>query len=969
MTTAAPPPVVFLSYSHDSLAHAARVLALAESLRDAGIEAVLDQYTPVPKEGWPRWMENRLNAADFVLMVCTQTYHRRVMQQEEPGKGLGVLWEGNLIYNDLYLNPAQGDKYLPILLDKDGETCIPGPTRGHTHFLLQRFDLSDPQYEALYRHLTGQAGTPQRPLGTLVRLAPQPPVPSVVHRWNVPYARNPFFTGREDTLTTLHGALATADAVALSGLGGLGKTQTAVEYAYRHRGDYAAIFWGLAETETTLRGNYVEIARLLGLPEAQDAEQSRAVEAVKRWLETESGWLLVLDNAEDLAVVKPFLPRQGRGHVLLTTRAAALGIVAKTVRLDKLSPAQGALLLLRRARLIPEDADWDAADPADRAAVLSVAQDVDGLPLALDQAGAFIEETQSSPARYLELYRRQGGKLLAEYGERAERDHDSVAVTFSLAFEKIQASPAAADLLRVCALLAPDAIPETVFTQGGAVLGEPLAGAASDELEWEKTLREACRYSLLSRAAGTVSVHRLVQAVLRETMDAPTRRAWAERVVAAVGRTFPWSEFGNWPLCERFLPHALVCVRWVTDAGFSSKEAMRLLNVTAFSLDDRGDYAAAEPLYRQALDLSRRVLGPEHPDTATALNNLASLYKSQNRYADAWPLYQQALAVNEKALGPDHLSTGVSLNNLGSLLDDLGRYAEAEPLYARGLAIREAVLGPAHTDTAQSLSNLGMVYSSQGRYAEAAPLLERARTVRETALGPEHPDTALSLTNLASVYDCQGHFAEAEPLYARARAIYEKALGPDHPTTAQSLNNLGVLLKNLGRPAEAEPLLARALAIREKVLGPDNLNTAISLNNLAGLYQAQKRHAEAEPLYRRAVVVTEAVQGPAHPDTATALSNLAMVHSNLGRFAEAEPLAARALAIRETALGPDHPFTAVTLNNLASVYRDQGRYDDAEPLYQRALAIAAQALGPEHPYTRAFRQGYEALGRKRQGAG
>ncbi|MBV9849169.1 MAG: toll/interleukin-1 receptor domain-containing protein [Armatimonadetes bacterium] len=716
MTAPAPPaPRVFISYSHDSPEHAARVLALADSLVDAQVDVILDQYDPHPGLAWPLWMQTHLDGADFTLMVCTEAYQRRVMRQEAAGKGLGVQWEGSLIYNRIYKNPSQGSKYIPVLFREDDAQFIPEPVWGHTRYVIRDFDFSDPQYEALYRHLTDQPSTPKPQLGTRKVLPPRPrgpfptaPPPSASTAagglWNVPYARNPFFTGREDALAQLEQALAPARPVALTqpvgvtGLGGLGKTQTAVEYAYRHRDQYRHVLWVRAETETGLREGYVEIARLLKLQEAQEADQSLAVNAVRNWLDGQEGWLLVLDNADDVGVIRPFLPQQSKGHVLLTSRAAATGAI-KPVRLDKLPPEQGALLLVRRARLVPEDAELNAADPADRAASLDIAREVDGLPLALDQAGAFLEETQSSPAEYLDLYRKQETRLLAEYGEQ-ERDHDSVSRTFSLAFTKMGYGPAA-DLVRACAFLAPDAIPEEAFTGAGEEWGERLAAAASDGLVWRKTAGEACRYSLLSRDAdaGTLSIHRLVQSVLRDTLTADERRAWAERAVRAVNRAFPAPEFVNWPQCERLLPHTLACAGWIEAEGFAFAEAARLLNQAGYYLDDRAQYAQAAPLYRRALAIFEQALGPEHPDTAASLNNLAVLYKSQGRLDEAAPLYRRALAIDKEALGENHPGYATDLNNLAGLYQAQGRLDEAAPLYRRALDILEKALGPEHPNT------------------------------------------------------------------------------------------------------------------------------------------------------------------------------------------------------------------------------------------------------------------------------
>jgi tetratricopeptide (TPR) repeat protein len=226
------------------------------------------------------------------------------------------------------------------------------------------------------------------------------------------------------------------------------------------------------------------------------------------------------------------------------------------------------------------------------------------------------------------------------------------------------------------------------------------------------------------------------------------------------------------------------------------------LNQQATQLYNQGRYSEAIPLAQRALAIQEKALGPDHPDVALSLNNLAELYRAQN--ADAEPLYKRSLAIDETALGPNHASVTGTLNNLGALYQAQGRYAEAEPLLKRSLAIKERAFGPDHPNVALSLNNLGELYRIQGHYADAEPLLKRSLAINEKAFGPEHPNVAFSLNNLASLYVAQGRYSEAEPRYLRSLAIWEKSLGSDHPNVAISLNNLGLLYQAQGRIAEAE---------------------------------------------------------------------------------------------------------------------------------------------------------------------
>jgi CHAT domain-containing protein/Tfp pilus assembly protein PilF len=408
-----------------------------------------------------------------------------------------------------------------------------------------------------------------------------------------------------------------------------------------------------------------------------------------------------------------------------------------------------------------------------------------------------------------------------------------------------------------------------------------------------------------------------------------------------------WHRLHKWRIAAVFL--LVVLVLPAADAQESDlAEAQRLIGQVQQYLAT-GRYQQAIPLAQRALAIREKALGPEHPYTATALNNLAELYQATGVYAKAEPLLKRALAIFEKALGPEDSITAISLGKLAKLYHNMGAYAKAEPLLGRALAITEKALGPDHPDTATSLNGLATLYYMTGAYAKAEPLLKRALAIYEKALGPENLDTATALSNLAALFDETGAYAKAEPLLKRALAIYEKALGPEHPDTATVLSNLALLYRATGAYAKAAPLLERALAIREKTFGPDHPDTAGALNNLASLYYVTGSYAKAESLFERTLAINEKVLGPEHPNTATALNNLAMLNETIGAYAKAEPLYRRAIAIAEKALGREHPDTARSLNNLAVLYRVTGAYAKAEPLYQRALAMYEKALGREHP--------------------
>jgi tetratricopeptide (TPR) repeat protein len=796
-------------------------------------------------------------------------------------------------------------------------------------------------------------------------LAPDISRPATERPWNVPFGRNPFFTGRGELLERLHSQLAHSQravltqSAALSGLGGIGKTQTAIEYAYRYGDNYSAVFWVRADSRETLVSDYVAIALLLGLPGQDVPDQMQIVAAIKRWLEEHAGWLLILDNADDLSLVNDFLPSKGKGHVLLTTRAQATGKLAKTLSVEKMEVSEGIQLVLRRAKLLAPEEPLDNVSSAVRTAAQQLVTELDGLPLALDQAGAYMEDTVTGLSEYLDLYRRYHLELLEQQSSMASDYPHTVASTWALSFGQVeQQSPAAADLLRLCAFLHPDAIPEVILTEGAEDLGPVLSPVAVDPLLLNGAIQLLRRYSLVKRDPDTkqLNIHRLVQVVLRESLDHEVQREWAERSVRAVNAAFPEVELASWERCELCLPHALLCGQLIEQYGFTFPEAARLLHAAGVYLRDRGQYAQAEPLLKQALALREQVLGSEHAETATTLYALAWLYIYQGKYGQAEQLVQPALAGFERVLGPEHPEVAAALYILSEAYMYTGRYAQAEPLMQRALAIREQMLGQSHPLVSWSLNDLALLYSFQGKYAQAEPLYQRSLTLKENTKGPEHVETTWALRALGRLYTTEGKYAQAEQLLQRALAVDERLLGPEHDFTIRDLLSLAQLFQATGQDGQAESLYQQALTSFERVLGSEHPLVAETLTGLARLYTGQGHYQQAEPLLERALTIDEHALGPEHPQTTTVLDAQGDLALLQGQEEQAERLLQRALAIREQALGKSHPEVAQTLHHLAQLSEKQGKQEQARSLYQQALSLREQALGPDHPDTVATRE-------------
>lgn len=801
--------------------------------------------------------------------------------------------------------------------------------------------------------------------------------PNASHLWYIPYARNPCFTGRQEILKTVHTRMsasrpdAFAQAIALTGLGGIGKTQVAIEYAYQYAATYRAVFWLAAETAESLMTSLHHIAEQLQLPQRQAPEQSQMVAAVQHWLAMHMGWLLIGDNTEDPDLLLSVLPPLRQGTLLLTTRRQTLGVLAEVLEIPPMTREEGATLLLRRATQPGTCIQRDEPAPSQGVPPKEVTELVtllEGLPLALDQAGAYIDETGCSIAAYLQLYYNQRGKVLAHRGAHAGTHPASVVATLDLAVEQIeQAHPGAADLLRVCAFLSPEAIPEELFAAGASYLGSCLEQIVTDPYQFDLALAALRNASLLRRhpETRTLSVHRLVQAMLLDQMEPEQAHRWSECVVRMINAAFPEPDIAMWEQCERIVAQALACATLIKGMGGTLSEAGELLFKVGSYLLARGRYKEAEPLLEHAVVLGKQQHGANHPLLMEWIEKQAELLWRQGQYQHTESLLRQVLALKEQHLGAEHSQTGETLNNLALIHWYQGRYTEAEPLYLRAWRIQEDHDPLLLADT---LTNLGNLYRVQGRYAEAQPLFQRALRIQEELLGAEQYQLGLTLANFAILYQNQGKYAEAASLLKRARRIQEQQLGSDHPLTAFTYTYLANLYREQGKHEKAASLLKRARRTFQEQLGPDHPYTASMFYTLALLAQDQGEYAEAQRFCQQSLSIWEQQLGPEHSQTAFALTTLADLCRVQGTSEKAEFLYQRALGIREQQLGPDHPEIATTLKGLAALYWDQGNYERAEPLYYRALALCERQLGQTHPRTAEIRKQYESQLEQRKSA-
>ena len=788
----------------------------------------------------------------------------------------------------------------------------------------------------------------------------------------LPYpSLGPLFKGREDFLIDLRTSLEASPAAAIRGhtvhgMGGVGKTRAAVEYAWRFAGEYEALLFVEADSPEALSRNLATLCATiaLNLPQQHEPEQAKQEQSVMRWLQTHPGWLLIIDNAdtkEALVAVEGRLAQLRDGHVIITTRRTNCSGSFESLDLDVLAQEDAADFLLART----EGHRTTTSD--DEVLALELAGHLGGLALALEQAAAYIRELRLSFADYVTRWLSVSTEALAWHDEATMHYPRSLAITYQTSIDQL--SDPAREFFRVLSWFAPDPIPFFALDSEHA---PDCARALLAELENLSLARR-------NEDGSSFAVHRLIQEITRQqalalvglapeyryglVADHPDANsphdesAQTHPYPSALATALTWiaiifpcrtDDVRTWSFAEPLVPHVRAIALHAA-AHRIIEPTTHLLNCAALLYKKKAQYSVAEPLYRYALAIDDDCFGSEHPNVAGHLNNLAALLEATGRYEEAEPLYRRALVINETAFGPNHTSVAFNLNNLAHLLQATNRLAQAEPLMRRALDIDEATLGSDHPNVARDLNNLGTLLQATGRLAEAEPLMRRAIAIDQAATGLAHPDVARDIMNLASLLLATDRGAEGEPLMRQALAIDEAAFGSIHPEVAVDLCNLALLLKRTQQFAEAEQLMRRALAINEAALGSDHPDVARDITNLATLLQATNRLAEAEPLMRRALVIDEVTLGCTHPKVARDLDNLALLLQAANRLAEAEPLIRRALDINETVLGKDHFTVAARLNNLAQLLMATNRLAEAEPLIRRAIAILKASFGENHP--------------------
>lgn len=767
---------------------------------------------------------------------------------------------------------------------------------------------------------------------------------------NVPQ-RNKNFTGREDLLVDLRRRITDEEVTALlphalHGMGGVGKTQLAIEYAYRYQGDYDIVWWIPADQETLVRSTLAALAPRLNLTDVASGRIQDALNAVLDALrrgEPYRRWLLVFDNADQPEPVRALMPH-GPGHVLVTSRNHRWEGLADTVEVDVFTRAESVLFLRRRVSHIAEQDD-------DR-----LANEVGDLPLALEQAGAMLAETAMSVDTYLGLLKQEAGKIL---GESPPSDYPvPVAAAWSLSVQRIRSeTPHAMDLLRRCAFFGPEPISMELLDRARYVLGPPLKDVLSDPIVISRTVRSLGRYALarIDNLHKTLQVHRLIQKLLRDELTAEESGEIRHEVHLLLAAADPGDpdEFANWLKYADLLAHAgpsLVLECREPDGRRLARNLVRWLYVV-------GDFSTAQTFAEEALARWTADSGEDDADVLMMSRHLGNVLFARSYYHDAYALNKRTLERMRRVLGVDHEETLMLTNSYGADLRARGEFNLARELDEASIEMHRAVFGEDHPRTFMAINNLAVDYRITSAYSKALALQIQNYQDRLDFYGrDDHPRVLYALDHIARAQRHAGQYAAARETAERVYRDYEelvrqRVLPKDHPWVLGQANSLSIARRKVGAVSEGLELAEKVYEMHKKAFGvnhPDTLDSAINLGNTQ---RVVGNFDTAAALINSAMEGYKEVLGTDHPYTQSVIMNLAVILRLQGHANKARTLLDDVLRSLERMIGSQHDYTLICATNLASALADVGEIEKAREQGEQTLELCRATLGENHPHT------------------
>jgi tetratricopeptide (TPR) repeat protein len=757
-------------------------------------------------------------------------------------------------------------------------------------------------------------------------------------RWKVP-SKNKNFIGRGELLKQIKDHLNQEGSTltvltACHGLGGIGKTQMALEFVWQYykenkdHKDFKGIAWFNAESQERLRDDYISLGQELKIILTEEKlSVEEGANRIKHWLEhpKRARWLLVYDNAPNYKTIDGLVPTTG-GRVLVTSRYTQWW--PKSIEVNVFD--------LEESRVYIKQVLSNKA--LDISQIDSLAKTLGHLPLALAQACAYIKKNSVNIEQYLERYETRKRNLLNS--KTLPPDYSvPVYITWDITMEVVREESLLADKwLAICAYLNSNDIPYFLF--------ESFANNSENNPSFEiveEALGTLTSYSMLTvnEESNSASIHRLVQEVIQLQSEEKGEVANNKIAVFHLFRKyFPHLDQTSTDYTKRrqSLPHleSFLChldawsQKALTDQLRKEIEENYLENVLSWMADahrNLGNWQKEDELLERVLTIQKYHYGHNHQKTLNTRNSMALLLSKQGKYEEALQDFQDLYEIKKRVLGPEHPDTLAIWDNMATVLNSQGKYEEALQAYQEVYEIQKRVLGPEHPGTLGNRTNMALALSNQGKYEEALQAYQEVYDTRKHVLGPEHPETLINWNSIARVLNYQGKYEEALQAYQKFYHIQNRLLGPEHPDTLITRNNMAFVLDNQGKYEEALQAYQEVYDISKRLIGPDHPNTLAFQNNMALVLFKQGKYEEALQAYRMFYHIQNRLLGQEHPDTLTIRNNMAAVLFKQGKYEEALQAYQEVYEIQKRVLGPEHPGT---LGNRTNMYGGQPSRNDRD---------------------------------------
>lgn len=757
---------------------------------------------------------------------------------------------------------------------------------------------------------------------------------------NINIRRNKYFTGRADFLNHIKNNFSQNNEHSLcqilTGIGGVGKSQIALEYVYSNGFEYDFVWWIEAEDPKVITAGYKDFAYKMGFIEDDVEDSEKIMSSINSWTSQNRNWLFVFDNAENAELIYDYLPINPQGHIIITSRNINWEVLGSVLEIDVFSEIEASAFIKKRTNLQIESG------------LNELLLDLGLLPLALEQASSYILNNSISYNEYRDLFNKYRIEILKKYPPL--KYNQSVATTWKISIDKIN-DESSRQLLDILAFLYADSIDIRFFTILSDYLDPLLSEKISNVLEFNDIIYKLKEYSLIKYSSNTISIHRLLQEVIQMDTDS---KNWIRVLVNIMHDHFDFEIDDNksWMIYRIMIDH----IYSIANHGYRHKiELMKVSylyhQVGTFYNLVLTDFRRAESLFIKAVEIREEVLGIYSKETLISKNNLAGLYKDQGRYLEAENLYLNSIQVCETVFEDSNELLLTLKDSLAQLYHTSGKFTEARELFNEVLDTKTRVYGINNPITAITMANFAVLLTKLGEFEQAEKLLIESFKVESKANGSQNQQVASTLDALAKVYSKLCKYELAEKCFQDSLQIRRNIFVSEHSDISTSLNNLATLYMELCRFDEAELLLNESLEISERIISIDPCELASTYNNLGMVLCRKRKYETAEILLKKGLNLRKQYLGEENIDLSASISNLGDLYLRLEKYDLAEPLLKQALDIRMKILGIEHPDTISSVNNLGVLYNAQMRFGEAEPLLVQALDSTKEIFGDEHKDT------------------